>query len=536
MVNVRDLQSGILGRVADNWSVVLFVVLFSVFSFTFTLGDESIGFLSDDAVYLLLAEAYSPWVSMPASLSYYLQIENQFPPLYPLVLGFMGVTSDHPAIAQSITVVIYIIAVVVFVAWLKLETKNNRVTVLIASVFCLLPGSLILSQELWSEFLYILLLFGCCILFVKPPGGSKVWLYAALLVGLTTLTRSAGFTLLLVYIIWLVRYRPVRWYYFAGIAISPMAGWNIYKALIGARTGYFVSLLQQLSLDNISGLPAFFILQLGSLWKGWLWLLGIPLDRMLPVYICLIMSAILLILSIVGLIIRVHEKKFDAIHAVFYVLMLLVWPYTGEDFSSRFLFPVAPFLLFYVYYAMRKLVERYQCNLLLIAGLSITAILLLTIFPATAHLIKRGFETVDVSIAPYIHSRYWLTASKLQDAKSRAYFERDLYKSFKLLIPYIPEGDCVYSVHPPFVMLNLKRKSILLPTGLDSDKSFEDNTSVCNYILAMRLRTANYDILYPMNRRIIKDKYSVVTIQTGEEGPDDRLLVLAIRNNPPGAK
>src|SRR5215475_2636051 len=50
-------------------------------------------FFSDDAVYLLMADAFSPFVAADPALFDYVLRESLFPPFYPLLLGWLGAGS-----------------------------------------------------------------------------------------------------------------------------------------------------------------------------------------------------------------------------------------------------------------------------------------------------------------------------------------------------------------------------------------------------------------------------------------------------------
>ena len=48
-------------RVMFHILALLVLVAISVFFYSLTYGDKTVGYLSDDAIYLLMAEIFSPW-------------------------------------------------------------------------------------------------------------------------------------------------------------------------------------------------------------------------------------------------------------------------------------------------------------------------------------------------------------------------------------------------------------------------------------------------------------------------------------------
>ena len=84
------------------------LIAVSFFYFSITSNDHVVGFLSDDAVYLLMAEMHSLWNRDIDPVIEYMRPEYQFPPLYPFLLGLMGADSSSPELASSITTFFFV--------------------------------------------------------------------------------------------------------------------------------------------------------------------------------------------------------------------------------------------------------------------------------------------------------------------------------------------------------------------------------------------------------------------------------------------
>ena len=85
-----------------GWPGLVAVIVLSIFYFSFTSDDRVVGFLSDDAVYLLIADIYSPWRTASSPMLEFVRGENYFPPLYPLTMALLGVNTDTPALASIV--------------------------------------------------------------------------------------------------------------------------------------------------------------------------------------------------------------------------------------------------------------------------------------------------------------------------------------------------------------------------------------------------------------------------------------------------
>ena len=129
----------------------------SVYIITLCGHNEAVGFLSDDAIFLMLAEIYSPWYAAQLPVFDFLLQHNRFPPLYPLLLGLFGVDSDSFYLASLFTVIFFNLSLIAIYFWLRRNQQTRLHSILTLFILVLLPSTHIFIYELWSEFLYILL-------------------------------------------------------------------------------------------------------------------------------------------------------------------------------------------------------------------------------------------------------------------------------------------------------------------------------------------------------------------------------------------
>ena len=123
-ISLNKFVSTFCTRQYSNYLIVAALSIFiSGFYFTFTSNDLVVGFLSDDAVYLLQAELYSPWHSEKLPVLNFIREESRFPPLYPLLLGFMGTDTNNPVLASNITICFLILSIFISGYWIWRENK-----------------------------------------------------------------------------------------------------------------------------------------------------------------------------------------------------------------------------------------------------------------------------------------------------------------------------------------------------------------------------------------------------------------------------
>jgi len=143
------------------------------FLFFFTSNDLVVGFLSDDTIYLLQAELFSPWHTEKSAVVNFVREENRFPPLYPLLLGIIGVDSDTPILASIITISFLILSILLISCWTKKESRDGMVSILVPLLVAFIPSTLVLSQGLWSEFLFMCFLYGAFICLFRNNDSSE---------------------------------------------------------------------------------------------------------------------------------------------------------------------------------------------------------------------------------------------------------------------------------------------------------------------------------------------------------------------------
>jgi len=225
--------------------------------------------------------------------------------------------------------------------------------------------------------------------------------------------------------------------------------------------------------------------------------------------IYLLLILVLLLFSSIGFLIRLKQKRIDAITVPLYLGTVLIWPYTGTYFVSRFLFPLLPLFIFYLWVSRDYFTKSTLAKKIVIPLCLITFTILA--YPSTNKFINRAFLNTEPELMPYRRSRAWLLADTDDAAIEVAIRAKNLIEVLKKLKPYVNKNDCIFAFQTPMVMIHTQRMSRKLPLPYTSDEQFKAETSQCRYILATFLvdLNGNYPAYYPLSR--IPDEPQYIT-------------------------
>ncbi len=481
------LSKSLFRRLGEHYSLWVSVCCMAVVTMYFSLiiPEKSVGFLSDDAVFLLMADIYSPWVDAIQPLYGYLVEHNRFPPLYPLLLALLGVDSNDAALASQITTLLWCLGFICVGTWLYREQGSRLLACLIPVLCALTPSMLLLSQELWSESLYFLLsfLFFTVLSFIRKEHAAATVL-CGLLVCLLLLTRSIGLVLFLAFSAFLVANRPAGWRLAMLVSILPYLTWLGIQQLNSATESYYVELIHALADQGVDNIITALGSRLTNLWQSWCWLFTLMYASELSLFLQLFF-ALFLLLVVVGAGSRLRRGYADAFYFVFYLAALLLWPYGELHFQTRFLSPLMPLYFFYAYTGARIIVRRN------IPGLPVYSILLLLLLaqliPATTTLLQRAFEPVTAEYVPVSRNREWLLATSLDAGRKILVSQHRTVQLLLQISREIPKQECVFAIQGPIVMLYSKRIVGVYPDDAVNNWESFSRSPACHFLLAMNM-------------------------------------------------
>ncbi len=305
--------------------------------------DEISDLIGDSAMYMLMARTLSPFY--PHSDVLALAVHGtMYPPLFPIVIGLLGGSKLAAHLVPAFTL---LAAIWCFYSWMRHEGLGRPVSAWLAAIFALMPGTYLLTLNIWTENPYLLLSFiailalNCADDSAKPRPGL-LWI-AAVAVAVAALTRAAALPLLAAFIIHLLLRRPRHW-------------------------------------------------------------LGLVLTRALPFVVWVAWSKLHQtgILCLVACLRRLLQLRFDAIYASVYMPLLLVWPFPAE--ATRLSYALIPVLLVETFSMVRALGTR-QALIARMHPVSILGALTLAILPALLLTLHRFLEPLPQELAPSRLSR-----------------------------------------------------------------------------------------------------------------------------------
>ena len=505
------------------------LLILSIFYFSITYNDFVVGFLSDDATYLLMAEMYSPWVKGTSPLLEFLRYDFQFPPLYPLLLAIMGVTSTTPETASLVTTGFLLLSFVIIGIWGWVETKNSVLAVMIPVIFALLPSSILFSQDLLSEFLFICFLYAAFACLAGKDLNDRHWLFAALMIGFASLTRTIGISIIVAYAILLFFNRPKKSFIFFIVSALPLVSWNLFRLLIASEHVYWEIISGQFTGTSIVGLLKFIAQQIVILGESWFWLFSVFNDAEIYHFISVVVASLFFVIFLYSFFIRFRLKKFDAFCIPVYLGIIVLWPFTGVHFVSRFLYPLLPLIIFYNIYGIILLAKTKIRKRL---GIGIYLLLLITMAaPANYQFVKRAYLTIDTELMPYRRSRSWLLASSDEQAIHEAVYTREFFQVLRKISDKIPANECIFTFQTPVVMLYTNRIAGSLPAPDVSDDVFEQKISACRFIFATYLADSNgiYPRFYPLKRLEGNKNYEILPFYPEHAGYSEPVAFLIER-------
>lgn len=509
--------------------VIISFILLSVFYFSITSNDGVAGFTTDDAVYLLMAEYYSPWHTHTDNLLLFIRSINHFPPLYPVLMGILGVDSAAPELASHVSISFLLLGFAAIGVWLFTKTGNLAASCIIPLVIALLPGTILFSQGLWSEFPYICLLYlSLAILSIDRPT-SQHWLAAALFIALLSLTRTTGVAMIAAYCSILLLRRPRFFLLYTIISLAPFLYWFFIADAANTHTAYLTPLAASLTGASIQTIAAGFVHKVAVVLYSFLWLFtgtdksgtGLSPGVLITLLFTITASAVFIR--------RLANKKLDAIFILFYLFVILVWPYFDVYFVSRFLFPILPIFIFYLWRGIDIVFSQNSKKYM--ASVVALACIIFMAAPNTIHFSKLALTSIGNDLNPYRRQRTWLYSKTHADAVTNARHTKDILDALTRLRKMVPAGDCIYSVHSALVMLHAHRISGELPGPDAPDSVFYKEVNKCGYLVAMQIQdlNSNFPVYYPLQRLPAKKFLNRITpVITGDKKKQPLIYLVKI--------
>ena len=520
MIKIREYQWSIGSIIGTCVFVLLAAGLYG-----FSWNSVSAGFLSDDAVYLLMADSFSHFHPSEPELSAFLMSQTLFPPLYPLLLAWLGAGSDHLAWAHVITTTMLVLALGVYGLWIYAKTRDLPGAISLLLIFALLPGTLLHILDIFSEFPFLFFTLLAFLFSERTQLQNRDHSLIVLCVGLAAITRSTGLALVAAFGLWLFRYRIRNRIVWLLLALGPSLFWFFYKTtVLGNHGGYWLQWQWVLSEFQNQWPWDFLQNQLKALWQGLLSNFDLR-----PSFLT---QAILLVTLLLGLpewVRRLWHWHMDAWYLLISVAMILLWPY--PEVFGRLMLPLLPIILFHAYLGIRHLTAGWGdlrgqpalTHAYLVA-------LMLTLLPSLGFMMQRLSESIDPALASWKHTRYWFRFEGTDRVRADVANRQDLIHAIHEIGQWVPDKECVFGVHTALSMLHSRRifHSPPPPPNLDSTE-FNRSVQSCRYFLLLPSKgvvvdgSINGGVVGPFYPYDHLDKKTVKIVRTWEDPRDPKI-------------
>ena len=432
------------------------------------------GIVADDAIYLLMADTWSPYNPDLAQSAAFVTEHIRFPPLYPILLALLGGNSNHLAVAHLVTVVFLLASLVIYFLWLRRELGNGLPALLLTLAFAVLPTTQIHALDLWSEHLYLLL--SLCALALPRNQAVRDWMIVAVLVSAAALTRTAGITLVAAFVAsaWLTpaprRLWPIT------TALVPVAAWAILNSF-DTTDDQNISFL--FSKYGAAGIDAAWQLIAGNaqaLWHGWRTSFDV-VDTTYGLALALLCAGS----WIAGWLMRIRQVHFDAIYVLVYFGIILIWP---NDDHAVALFQCMSFVTRLPEFGARATRHLYS------GGFAI--LIIFAAAPSNAAMGARLFAPMPAEISEFRHTRLWLSHVNADAAAHNLLMINLAIRSYRIAAQYVPPGACVFSVFPEMFMYHVRRSSYAPPKPTVPETEFRNRIRRCRYVHLLWMNTHPY--------------------------------------------
>ena len=488
-----------------KFSISTFVIVtIAAFYFYLTWHTEYVDFLSDSAIYLLMASYFDGGTAIPAQVFDVVLNDYHLPPTFPIVLWLFGGGAEHPFTSHIINTACVIAAFASYATWLNSQHCNWSTSIGLTCAFAVLPVSLFFANLIVSEYLYITLIFLSLVALEKSSPSNRLILVSAVCIGITITVRSIGISLLPVLLVTSLTHTKRQFWLSLIIAVSIPALWGMYK-LQFAASNYVSSFFESHGDELIASVITYAKVNLHVLGLSWVK----SFDHYLGTSSYLICAAVA-VLVVIGWASRLMLRKPDAIYTIVYLCIIIPWPH--PDHMQRFLLPLMPFLLLYGLQGGKLILDKIDKSdrnkFVLPCYLALVAVLVL---PTDSRLVSRLFTPLPTELANFSRSHAWLFSVDTDAALKNIQFSHGIYRSIKNT-SVIPSSECIWSIDAGRHMLLSKRVSYDTPRPALSKQAFELTSRKCKYFFAMRAvphpNHSRYTSLYPIER--VKQRVKIV--------------------------
>ena len=452
-----------------------------------------VGINSDAAVYLLLADHFSPWYGLPPDLAEHLFSRYPFPPAYPLLLGWLGGGSAVPSASFMINAGLLALGLGLATAWMRTAGVPALVAVAASLITAMTPAILQLAMGIYSESAFLVWLFAGLLVYERSKQSAATWYLSALILSIAAVTRTAGVIAVGALILcwaWHTRMRQFR--YLPFLALAATLGWQIVRQANGAQIDYLHDLAGDSFIQSLQGYWEQGVINLGAM--GYHWIRCFDVLGSDYSHFALVLSGSL---TGLGLMLRLRRLDIDALFVAGYLLLLVVWPYPNQ--MQRFFAILLPFAMYYLYFGIAAARMRLTSSLL--TGLALSAaytIVLIVSLPSTAYVAQQLAVEAGTPSALNVRMPGWYRENGRDRAMMATSQEISTMHGLSVIGSYIPKTACVTSTKAEKVMLYMRRRALRAP--LEDMDALRAVVAECPWVVMTRSKTfpSRYESFYPL--------------------------------------
>jgi len=450
-----------------NRFLLIFLLIYLVLSVF--LFDPKLFTGGDNAVYVNLAQAIA---NGKGYRDLYLPDEplhTHYPFGFPLLLSFFILLFGPNTIILKLVMLLIGLGSVCFMYKTGELLLKDRINI-VMPYFVSLPVFIKYNHWILSEMPFLFFSLGALYFFMKACEGKTIFYYISFIFATYSFfIRTAGITLIVSLMVFLILKRQYKCLIICLlIFLAVFIPWQIRMLSTSGSVTYIDQLLAMDPFDP--ALRRIGILDfLARVCNNFIFYFFLIIPKaMLSVIqsktLVSIIGFLFMPLIVIGFIIRMKRFSILELYFMLSLLLIFIWPQLWS--SERYVFPIMPFILMYLFIALYWL--SHKITLKFIVPGVVTVVVLLNIIAISIYSIGNVANNID-----YIKGDKW--AGYTPDF-------RHFFETIEWTKDNVPEGKIIMARKPEFVYLLAKHKSFIYPHTSDYYK-LKDAVLRSDYII-----------------------------------------------------
>lgn len=450
-----------------NRYLLLFILIYIILSLLHF--DPKLFSGGDNAIYIILTESI---VSGHGYRDMYLPEEpphTQYPFGFPLLLLLPLLIFGRNLIILKLSVLITGLISFIFVYQIARSLFKDRANIVML-FYLSMPIPYVYNARILTEIPFMCFSLGALYFFIKARKNNTLFYYISFILAIYAFfIRTAGISLIIAMMLLLIFRKQYKYFaIFLLIFLAAFLPWQIRNIHISREVSYIDQLLAKNPYDMALGRANFLDL-LTRAWENFILYAFMLLPKMLAsiilsMLIAVILGIIFIVLIVIGFLKKIKRLSVMEIYVMLSMIIILLWPRIWS--SERFLLPVIPFFVYYVYDGLLSIAKKIRFEHF---SRVVIGTLVLTNF-----------------VAIVLYSRGTIRANMNYLRGDRYAGYPDDWRHYLTVIDWvgenIPNDKVVMARKPEFVYLLSGRKSLTYPITSDHLR-VKEAIRRCDYII-----------------------------------------------------